>query len=97
MIPEHIETSLNNLPGIKLRLNGNTFKGDNPIKMLSPISYGVSHNPMALRKAKIVYNFGLSECNRINRMHSLRSSFLPPFHEGFCLLGRNQMSQKLTP
>ena len=23
-------------------------------------------NPIALRKAKIVYNFGLSECNRIN-------------------------------
>ena len=22
-------------------------------------------NPIALRKAKIVYNFGLSECNRI--------------------------------
>ena len=22
-------------------------------------------NPMALRKAKIVYNFGLSECNRV--------------------------------
>ena len=24
-------------------------------------------NPTALRKAKIVYNFGLSECNRVNR------------------------------
>ena len=24
-----------------------------------------SFNPIALRKAKIVYNFGLSECNRI--------------------------------
>ena len=23
-------------------------------------------NPTALRKAKIVYNFGLSECNRVN-------------------------------
>ena len=23
-------------------------------------------NPIALRKAKIVYNFGLSECNRVN-------------------------------
>ena len=58
MIPEHIETALNNLPGIKLRLNGNTFKGDIPIKkMLSPISYGVSLNPMALRKARIVWPF----------------------------------------
>ena len=24
-------------------------------------------NPIALRKAKIVYNFGLSECNRVNK------------------------------
>ena len=24
-------------------------------------------NPVALRKAKIVYNFGLSECNRVKR------------------------------
>ena len=23
-------------------------------------------NPVALRKAKIAYNFGLSECNRVN-------------------------------
>ena len=23
-------------------------------------------NPVALRKAKIIYNFGLSECNRVN-------------------------------
>ena len=26
-------------------------------------------NPTALRKAKIVYNFGLSECNRVNHGH----------------------------
>ena len=25
-------------------------------------------NPSSLRKAKIVYNFGLSECNRANRI-----------------------------
>ena len=24
-------------------------------------------NPIALKKAKIVYNFGLSECNRVKR------------------------------
>ena len=24
-------------------------------------------NPIALRKAKIVYHFGLSECNRVNK------------------------------
>ena len=29
----------------------------------------ISHfNPIALRKAKIVYNFGLSECNRVKPM-----------------------------
>ena len=27
-----------------------------------------SINPIALRKVKIVYNFGLSECNRINKV-----------------------------
>ena len=26
----------------------------------------VTINPFALRKAKIVYNFGLSKCNRVN-------------------------------
>ena len=26
----------------------------------------MSINPIALRKAKITYNFGLSECNRVN-------------------------------
>ena len=30
-------------------------------------------NPIALRKAKIVYNFGLSECNRVK---VLRQNFL---------------------
>ena len=27
--------------------------------------YGKVLNPIALRKAKIVYNFGLSQCNRV--------------------------------
>ena len=31
-------------------------------------------NPIALRKAKIVYNFGLSECNRVNSEHSTFNS-----------------------
>ena len=26
-------------------------------------------NPVALRKAKIVYNFGLSECNRVKKIN----------------------------
>ena len=32
---------------------------------------GSSLNPIALRKAKIVYNFGLSECNRVKRKNFL--------------------------
>ena len=28
--------------------------------------HNIYFNPVALRKAKIVYNFGLSECNRVN-------------------------------
>ena len=28
-------------------------------------SFSLLVNPIALRKAKIVYNFGLSECNRV--------------------------------
>ena len=33
-----------------------------------------SVNPIALRKAKIVYNFGLSECNNVNNtsMHIMQ-------------------------
>ena len=31
----------------------------------------VKFNPIALRKAKIAYNFGLSECNRVNDRPSL--------------------------
>ena len=29
------------------------------------MGWGQLFNPVALRKAKIVYNFGLSECNRV--------------------------------
>ena len=31
----------------------------------------LSVNPIAFRKAKIVYNFGLSECNRVNTIFPL--------------------------
>ena len=33
---------------------------------LPPDNSFILVNPIALRKAKIVYNFGLSECNRVN-------------------------------
>ena len=35
--------------------------------MLLPTKAAIGLNPIALRKAKIAYNFGLSECNRVNR------------------------------
>ena len=35
-------------------------------RIASPAIVLVDSNPIALRKAKIVYNFGLSECNRVN-------------------------------
>ena len=31
--------------------------------------FSVYHNPIALRKAEIVYNFGLSVCNRVKRVN----------------------------
>ena len=30
-------------------------------------------NPFALRKAKIAYDFGLSECNRVNEKQELKN------------------------
>ena len=42
-----------------------------PIKMVSSL------NHFALRKAKIVCNFGLSECNRVNRKSAASVAVLP--------------------
>ena len=43
--------------------------------------YAVQINPIALRKAKIVYNFGLFECNRVNtrigRKTELKLLYMP--------------------
>ena len=39
-------------------------------------------NPTALRKAKIVYNFGLSECNRVK----LCTDMLPKKHDVFSIM-----------
>ena len=37
-------------------------------------------NPIALRKAKIVCNFGLSECNRVNiEFKDLRAKNVDPY------------------
>ena len=44
-------------------MNEFTFKGSNSIFSCDSLSVGSTRNPIALRKAKIAYNFGLSECN----------------------------------
>ena len=36
--------------------------------LYSPETVPIHPNPIALRKAKIVYNFGLSECNRVKQV-----------------------------
>ena len=47
--------------------------------LLSNLPHTFKINPIALRKAKIVYNFGLSECNRVNENNRLQSrSFQKP-------------------
>ena len=49
-------------------------------------------NPIALRKAKIVYNFGFSECNRVKvHWYTLKRNnssivFSPPLFNGDQLL-----------
>ena len=58
-----------------LKVNGQTVTGKILFHFWPPYSLRVhslrkefaflSFNPIALRKAKIVYNFGLSECNRV--------------------------------
>ena len=55
------------------------LKGDPTVtfSFLFPLPTGVTLNPIALRKAKIVYNFGLSECNRVKEFAPLGgNSFL---------------------
>ena len=46
-----------------------------PIKCshLAPLPF----NPIALRKAKIAYKFGLSECNRVNVQYNILCYRLP--------------------
>ena len=42
------------------------YSSNNGTQLLMEISMYFPFNPIALRKAKIAYNFGLSECNRAN-------------------------------
>ena len=47
-----------------------------PMVVLKPVNISIHLNPTALRKAKIVYNFGLSECNRVNYRNFLSATGL---------------------
>ena len=59
----------------------------------------LSFNPIALRKAKIVYNFGLPECSRVKGKNLLQKSKLSlrrvnPFLEGLHCPGKETSSKK---
>ena len=47
--------------------NEYTLRGINSTAFVSFLIWGLhcNFNPIALRKAKIVYNFGLTECSRV--------------------------------
>ena len=44
------------------------------LRMLNMFTVNPQFNPIALRKAKIVYNFGLSECNKVKSHESSKMS-----------------------
>ena len=44
----------------------NVFQIQLTLVISNPDSSNNPYNPIALRKAQIVYDFGLSECNRVN-------------------------------
>ena len=59
------ENSAMRLGGTK---TGVTYNLTISIIHLRLVNFYFQINPIALRKAKIVYNFGLSECNRVKRL-----------------------------
>ena len=46
---------------------GDSASQPNKLRRSLRLGNAKSYNPIALRKAKIVYNFGLSECNRVKQ------------------------------
>ena len=52
--------------------NGNPFNRN--FKFSQTNKFISSYNPIALRKAKIAYNFGLSECSMVNSLFGLMAS-----------------------
>ena len=56
-------------------------------------------NPIALRKAKIVYNFGLSECSRVKGYGYTSMFFLPFLQRGtiFCDFPLASLGDKTFP
>ena len=59
----HTSTKLKGKPGRKVKVR-DAFKGS--IFSTGGLAHLTHFNPTALRKTKIAYNFGLSECIRVN-------------------------------
>ena len=55
-----------------------------PDKILTVIVQPCLYNPIAFRKAKIAYNFGLSECNRVNETTILGYETIKSTYLGVC-------------
>ena len=51
------------------------YRGRKTTMQQQQCMYGKVLNPIALRKAKIVYNFGLSQCNRLKLWDKKRIKF----------------------
>ena len=68
MIPADLQGAIDRLNTVEGKDTTPELNGIDEKWLLSK-NRNVSHfNPIALRKAKIVYNFGLSGCNRVNNI-----------------------------
>ena len=71
------------LQNFHIKVNGYLFRGSNFVSFVASLFRVNSSflccprskffNPIALRKAKIVYNFGLYECNRVKSFRNFRN------------------------
>ena len=66
----HINIVYKFINNTHMKFNRQTFQQTDRIPMgtnCTPLLADIFLNPIALKKAKIVFNFGLSECNKVNR------------------------------
>ena len=59
-------------------------------RLSAPESAPIHHNPIALRKAKIVYNFGLSECNSV-KIIKMQPSCVLQYNILLCEFAKNKL------